>query len=393
MASNPTHDDIQTLLVEERMLAEKSGDEYEQRRAEINEAASFLTSRAPVRALWVARGGGFLTAAEAVARLRARMLSAVDYFEIREDWEPFTDAILCYVHTSRLLAAYDDARVALQRALAKPALSAWSRGLALDELANEELLERGYASQLTIARNALKDWTPGQPMLHLTGIVAILADAAWQTGQWSETDYLLPLVLALWEQAQYSPKVINQLGPFIGTLFMARGREQWDMIDALTPALNAFLSLEWRSADRALVAAYVQDDPALLDLTCYRCGRPIVIRATLDFLSERGLCAPAALLDGARSLSSQLAPGSRYAYLAQSLQTATALTSDDDQQLADAIAAAEARDLRPHAARLRIVLAQRTRDRAELERAHVALTLIGDRQFLRRLEEAQGTFR
>jgi hypothetical protein len=102
------------------------------------------------------------------------------------------------------------------------------------------------------------------------------------------------------------------------------------------------------------------------------------------------------LLDGARSISSQLAQGSRYsryAYLAQSLQTATALASDDDQQLADAIAAAEARDLRPHAARLRIVLAQRTRDRAELERAHVALTLIGDRQFLRRLEEAQGTFK
>jgi hypothetical protein len=39
------------------------------------------------------------------------------------------------------------------------------------------------------------------------------------------------------------------------------------------------------------------------------------------------------------------------------------------------------------AARLRIVLAQRTGDRTQLERARLLLEQIGDRQFLRRLEE------
>ena len=40
-----------------------------------------------------------------------------------------------------------------------------------------------------------------------------------------------------------------------------------------------------------------------------------------------------------------------------------------------------------HAARMRIVLARRTGDRTQLERARPMLEQIGDRQFLRRLEE------
>ena len=66
---------------------------------------------------------------------------------------------------------------------------------------------------------------------------------------------------------------------------------------------------------------------------------------------------------------------------------ATALTSGDDVQLAAAIEAAEARHLVPLSARARIVLAQHTGDRAQLERARLVLEALGDRQFLRRLEE------
>jgi hypothetical protein len=39
---------------------------------------------------------------------------------------------------------------------------------------------------------------------------------------------------------------------------------------------------------------------------------------------------------------------------------------------------------------MRIVLAQRTRDRTPLEQARPVLERLGDRQFLRRLEEVQG---
>lgn len=47
---------------------------------------------------------------------------------------------------------------------------------------------------------------------------------------------------------------------------------------------------------------------------------------------------------------------------------------------------AEAHDLIPHAARMRVVLAQRTGDRTQLKRARSILEQLGDRQFLRRLE-------
>jgi hypothetical protein len=47
---------------------------------------------------------------------------------------------------------------------------------------------------------------------------------------------------------------------------------------------------------------------------------------------------------------------------------------------------AEAHGLIPHAARMRIVLAQRTGDRAQLERARPVLERLGDKQFLRKLE-------
>jgi hypothetical protein len=42
---------------------------------------------------------------------------------------------------------------------------------------------------------------------------------------------------------------------------------------------------------------------------------------------------------------------------------------------------------------MRIVLAQRTSDRAQLERARPVLERLGDRQFLRRLEEVAATLR
>jgi hypothetical protein len=66
---------------------------------------------------------------------------------------------------------------------------------------------------------------------------------------------------------------------------------------------------------------------------------------------------------------------------------AQALTAGDDVELAAAIAAAEAAHLVPLAARARITLAQHTGDRALLEGARLALEQLGDRQFLRRLEE------
>jgi hypothetical protein len=100
------------------------------------------------------------------------------------------------------------------------------------------------------------------------------------------------------------------------------------------------------------------------------------------FLNERGVSAPSAFLNDtqARARAEKIDPHVRTVHIAQALAAA------DHACLARAIDDAEAHGLIPHAARMRIVLAQRTDDRTQLERARRALEQLGDRQFLRRLE-------
>lgn len=68
---------------------------------------------------------------------------------------------------------------------------------------------------------------------------------------------------------------------------------------------------------------------------------------------------------------------------------AQALADGDDVQLARAIDEAEEHQLIVHAARMRVILAQRTGDHSQLERARTVLERIGDRRFLRKLEKVE----
>jgi len=69
------------------------------------------------------------------------------------------------------------------------------------------------------------------------------------------------------------------------------------------------------------------------------------------------------------------------------VKIAEALTAENYARLEAAIDEAEAYSLIVHAARMRIVLAQRTGNRSHLKRARPVLEQLGDRKFLRRLEE------
>jgi hypothetical protein len=137
------------------------------------------------------------------------------------------------------------------------------------------------------------------------------------------------------------------------------------------------------------MAIYLPRDPLVDDPTHFDLD-PLFPRVsdtagTLEYFAERGLPAPDWLIQQyeADGLDSTHA----YALVAQ------ALTSGDDAELAAAIEAAEARHLVLLAARARITLAQRTGDRAPLDRARPVLEQLGDRQFLRRLEEVEATLK
>jgi hypothetical protein len=136
----------------------------------------------------------------------------------------------------------------------------------------------------------------------------------------------------------------------------------------------------------ALLAAYRDDDIHALDNSIPIGSKPFGgFWVAITFLSERGVPWRPDLLRFAR----ETADRSREDIVVRTVAVAEALAAGDDAWLAAAIKDAEAHGLISHAARMRIVLAQRTGDRDYLELARPVLERLGDRQFLRRLEEAQ----
>jgi hypothetical protein len=136
---------------------------------------------------------------------------------------------------------------------------------------------------------------------------------------------------------------------------------------------------------RSLIAAYLADDPDRLDLESLSQSPGSVWLDLLLFFAERGLPAPDWVIQFAWDDGTILAMG-----LAE---LSTSVASGDGARLAAAIEAAEACHCVPLAARVRIVLAQRTGDAAPLEQARPVLERLGDRQFLRRLEEVHAALR
>jgi hypothetical protein len=131
-----------------------------------------------------------------------------------------------------------------------------------------------------------------------------------------------------------------------------------------------------------MFAAFLADDATRFDLDDLA-RSPILCVWVVLYLVEHGFPAPAALMAAARERG---LIGNLDEALAEVVE---GLTSGDTARLAAAIDAAESRHLVVHAARMRIILAQRSGDLAPLARARPVLERLGDRQFLRRLEEVQ----
>jgi hypothetical protein len=170
-------------------------------------------------------------------------------------------------------------------------------------------------------------------------------------------------------------------------LHLALARQDRAAADAAASVLDTALTPDWLAGERALFAAYREDDPRQLDFDPAGLVWPLAypFALMLMFLSERGTRTPPALLN----MATARAGAEQFDTLLQCVAIAAALAANDNGRLAAAIDEAEAHGLVPHAARMGIVLAQRTGDRAPLERARPVLERLSDRQFLRRLEEVQ----
>jgi hypothetical protein len=235
---------------------------------------------------------------------------------------------------------------------------------------------------LAAAREALAQVRPGDPLGALSEAVDFAVCAAYLSGRWSDLEGLRSAHGMMWDEARQAPGMPRESlwWGYLPLLLIALAREDRLAADAAAGVLHGMLDpshplTRWR---RGVVAAYLADDPTRFDLD------PMSARASyhpwaLEYFTDRGLPAPDWLIQKYQALG--LDSTHAYAVVAQ------ALTYGDNAELAAAIEAAEARHLAPLAARARITLAQRSGDRAPLDRARLVLEALGDRQFLRRLEE------
>jgi hypothetical protein len=308
--------------------------------------------------------------------------AAVAHFERRGDWPGLWEALDAHAAYLQVLGAYEEAIAASKRCLEWPDLPAWARREAQSMLVKAHFYRCEFDACLSAAWEALAQVRPGDPLGALGEGVDFAIWAAYLSGRWSDLERLRPTQGLIWEEMRQAPGMLRGTtwAGYLPFLWVALAREDRPAADAAAGVLHGMLDpshpqTPWR---RGVVAAYLADDPTRFDLD------PMVPRVsdtpgTLEYFTERGLLAPGWLIQKyqADGLDSSHACA----------RVAQALTSGDNAQLAAAIEAAEARHLLPLAARTRIVLAQRTGDRAQLDRARLVLEALGDRQFLRRLEE------
>ncbi|HEX5571039.1 MAG TPA: hypothetical protein VFX31_06615, partial [Ktedonobacterales bacterium] len=181
-------------------------------------------------------------------------------------------------------------------------------------------------------------------------------------------------------------------GDRIYAMLIALAREDRAAAERAAEALRGLAEQEPRDSRKQALLRWIEaslaDDPAPLEAalgeatTAEDLDLVPAYRSLCRVLGECGRSIPLHILDliaAGRALQNEDA-------LKRWYPIARALADGDDARLASTIDDAEAHDLIPHASRMRIILAQRTGDRAQLERARAALERLDDRLFLRKLE-------
>jgi hypothetical protein len=361
--------ELEEMQAEAQRLAETAGNEEEVWRIRV------------VDLFWLYWRDGIPT--EEIARGREVAHAAADYFEAHARWTALSEALDIDTSLSIALAEHADALAAAQRRLAIPDLPAAERGDAVSTVARGYFNVGDYERCVAAARAALEQVRPGESALPLGLAVSLAATVAWYGARWDELTSFLDAARDVWDQSEHELGR-GWLMSYLIALHVAMARDDQAAADAAAATLHTLLAREATDEIARLVAAYQADDAdTLLCPPLAHWTENTSYPETLMFLSERGIRAPRELLDAAAAEAYVEQVPFPLLYLA----IAEALSADDDERLAAALEDAEQGGVVAHVARMRIVLAQLSGDRAQLEQARPVLQRLGDRQFLRRLEE------
>jgi hypothetical protein len=372
-----TDDELAALLPEARRLAEEAGDEAEQWRIRMAESFEWWDH---------ARRYAEVNPVEVGAR-QATALQAAAVFERAENWEACSEALDAATGPAMLLGRWDEAVQLAQRRLALPNLPPVERGDAQYVLLWSYMTTGEYERCLSIGRDLLDSSALSGSTTYVAGTFIFFALSAVLTGRWSALDEIKPLLAEALDASGSAATWLVDI--YILLLVVALARESRAEIDAANAALGRLLGHKGAEVRRSIAAAYAQDDPSLIDVDVIVEQRvPGAAHLALLLYNERGVAVPEPFLEYLRDIRN---PVDTVDALPPSIDIAEAIAARDHEMLARAIEEAERRQLVPHAARMRVVLAEMSGDPAPLERARPVLEQLGDRQFLRRLTEVAAT--
>jgi hypothetical protein len=203
--------------------------------------------------------------------------------------------------------------------------------------------------------------------------------ALYMTGRWSEIPRFRPALDEIWKRIHDIPGNAMLLqGNYLCLLAIALSREDEVEIEKLEALLRRILPPAQES-DTFPFTEFYRDG----NFSQYKVGNRTtdIAGSQIMLFTEHGQCPPAELMEQSTYFADDLT--------LRATAIANTLAADDNEALARAIDEAEAHHLTVHAARMRIVLAGRTGDRSQLERARSVLGPVGDRLFLRKLREVE----
>src|SRR6266516_1841490 len=284
-------EELAELLTEAQRLAEAVGSEDERWRVRIADL------------LWLYWRGDLTP--EEVNAGRGVAMAAAAYFEARENWAALSEALDAYTFLSWMVDAWDDALAASRRRLGIPELPAMERGDTVYRMAGTYFCRGNYARCSQIVREALEQLRAGEPVVHLLEAVVRATYALYLSGHWSEMSDFMPTLEEMWEQVQYDASKAFFLavggylsGGYLAVLSIALAREDRAVADAAASVLERGFPI-WNTNARALLAALREDDPNKInfDPSSEEPGDLTAI-PILMFLSEHGIHAPRALIEG-----------------------------------------------------------------------------------------------
>ena len=365
-SNRPERDEMDSLWSQAGELAEKAGDEAELWRYRVA-VKGWLLQKSFVQSS--------IDETEAQDAL-AVCQEAAACFEQVEDWPFLDDTLDLWASYMGTIGAHDGALAICRRRLATPGITTKERGDAISTMAGTYFLLGDYAQCLATVREALASLHPGEPIEYFAMAVSLSMWAVYVSGCWDEAPPLLDAVSQIWERLQLRPGAgIVIFDGFLASLLLAKAREDRPALDSATSVLERMFPGD---ADaKEFVSIMREGDISKINMEKSGSGIPGLI---VSMYSEYGLQAPQKFMQGAVFQNDMTT---------WCVRIAQALLDNDNTRLAQAIDDAEAHHLVVHAARMRVVLAQRTGDRTQLERARTVLERLQDRYYLRKLEEVE----